>query len=172
MESDNVVLTGRIRNGEENGRVEEISRVLSDGDAALKLGVTCPEGWQVRNLPNGSVAAVAPVRTGAFTPNVVMSLTAMDAEQGIEITIAASQASRDALPDASVLGEGPFEVGGRSWFITEYAFADPRAGTLVQSVRLADAGNGAAVRLTATCGDAHAKTDLSALREVMNSVTW
>jgi hypothetical protein len=148
------------------------TRVLRDAGETLGVSISSPEGWETRDLPGGSVAFVGPHDPGEFTPNAVLSLVAADDGGDLAVVTDAVRSSRDGLDDVAILGEGTFEIRGRSWFVTEYAYSDPQAGTVMQAVRVADTGVGSTVRITASSGAVGAKAHLPTLRALMDSVSW
>jgi len=135
-----------------------------------------PSGWSAQELPDGSVALVAPQRPGEFTPNVVLGLTVLPSGTDASVLLGSVRAARDQLPAVTLVGEEEREVGGRSWYVTEYAFTHDQAGTLAQGVRLARADGTAPVyvRSTATCAGTpdDPAAGLAALAAVQDAVTW
>lgn len=160
--------TGR----QETMAVTEVHVQLGDADRALTVDL--PEGWTPRPFEGGEIAIAPQAVADRFTPNLVVGLSEIPPELGLDGEIAALQTVRDSLDDVHVLGEGTFVVAGRAWFVTEFVSRDPRAGTIVQSVRLAqlhdDPDRDVVVRLTATAGGETAEEDLRVLRGAMNSV--
>lgn len=145
---------------------------LTDGPASLDVRLTPPDGWSERTLDEASAAVVAPSIPERFTPNLVVTLVSLPADADPTAAVLAVQDARNELPEVATLGEGTFEIRGRSWFITEYAYRDERAGTVAQSVRLWVGEAGEALRLTATLGASDVAERLDVVREVMDTVDW
>jgi hypothetical protein len=153
--------------------MQTMKAILSDGPMECVVDVVPPAGWQIRELPGGSVAVVAPTRPGLFTANMVIGASDLGEDGDSADAVDAARMARDVLPELAVLGDGEFTVQGRLWWITEYAYLDEDAGTLMQCLRVAVAADGGPmVRCTATCSAATVDADLPVLREVMNHVTW
>lgn len=147
--------------------------ILSDGRDSLAVDVVVPVGWRILEISPGSVAVAAPTEPGTFTANVVLGASGLAEAGDAAPAVDAARAARDLLPELALLGDAEFSVRGRLWWITEYAYRDEDAGTLLQSIRVTAAdGSDLAVRCTATCPAATIDRDLPVLRELMNQVAW
>lgn len=144
------------------------SSLVGRGDLLLEVSFDPPPGWQQRQLPEGSAALIAPEAPGLFTPNLVLS----SAAEVVPVVVDAVRRARAELRDVAVLGEGTFEVAGREWFVTEFAYVDAEGRTLFQAVRVTGAPHGGALRVTGTSGSAEIGSHLALLRQVMNSITF
>lgn len=145
------------------------SSVLTSGALALNWTYENPESWSTLELDDGRLAVLAPESELLFRANWIASVRVPEEPIAPTEAIALIRQSRDQEPGVEVLGENVFQVGDRDWFITEYAFVHPEAGTLVRAVwatgHLGDSPWN--VILTGTCAADPAGAELKRLRDVV-----
>lgn len=140
----------------------------------MALSFELPEGW-IGSPTSGTVlAAFKPGASTEFTPNVVVTMSRYGVDYRVESAVEAVQQSVNAIPDAVILGSETLDISGFPGFRIEFSFTDPRAGTLVQAVRVCVVSNGAVsdlVTITGSATAAQAQTIWSEVRAVQDSLT-
>jgi hypothetical protein len=92
-----------------------------------------PANWSLFVAPTALMAAEAPVKHGAFHPNVVVTWTRFPAPYTLDLAKAEVLERYQAGGDWALIGERTDEEDGKARWICEVSFAHPEVGTLVQA---------------------------------------
>jgi hypothetical protein len=146
----------------------------SDAPALPIVSIDVPDDWHVISTTAALLAAAKEVEQGEFRPNVVVSISRFGAGYTLDTAIESVIAKVASIEGVAELGRDRPEVLGRAGFRIEFSYPDPRAGTLVQAVRLALVSNGPAldlVEVTATATATQAAQLWDEIRTIQSSAT-
>jgi hypothetical protein len=146
----------------------------SDAPALPIVSIDVPDDWHVISTTAALLAAAKEVEQGEFRPNVVVSISRFGAGYTLDTAIQSVLEKVASIGGVAELGRDRPEVLGRAGFRIEFSYPDPRAGTLVQAVRLALVSNGPAfdlVEVTATATAAQAAQMWDEIRTIQSSAT-
>jgi hypothetical protein len=142
--------------------------------APVSLSLELPEGWVGKPTSGTVLAAFKPGADDEFTPNVVVTTSRFGGDYSIESAAAVVRQSVKEIHDAVILVAESRDIAGFPGFRIEFSFTDPRAGTLVQAVRMLVVPNGGVSDLVTVTGSTTA-TQAQALwpevRAVQESLT-
>lgn len=97
------------------------------------LTMAIPEGWAARQVPGTLLAVVLDRGPGAFSPNIVITLT-----RGTQSTWEQAEAAVDeyaaGLQDVETAPRERVVLGERRWSVLEFAHVIPEAGTVFQTI--------------------------------------
>jgi hypothetical protein len=121
----------------------------------------------------GTVAAVrCEVGPASFAPNVVVTIERVSGSRNYVLSRQSDVI--DSLNDIARLDELDLDIAGVAWHVWEYAFAERDAGTLVQVVAVAVAGEGKAAHAISVVGSVtgvRAEELLPVIRSIVRSVS-
>jgi hypothetical protein len=146
----------------------------SDAPALPIVSLDVPDDWHVLSTTAALLATAKEVEQGEFRPNVVVAISRFGLGYTLDTAIQAVIEKVSSIEGVAELGRDRPEVLGRAGFRIEFSYPDPRAGTLVQAVRLALVSNDPAldvVQVTDQATFAHAMTIWPEIRAIQASAS-
>jgi hypothetical protein len=129
-----------------------------------------PAGWSPLTV-SGSIAALILDRgPESYSPNLVVTAT-RSTDLTFDDVADAARRSASALPDAVPIERTRIVVAERPWDVLQYAYSDPRAGTLVQVVASTVLTGSFVVQAIGTVEASEAPTLIAVLRDIVRSIT-
>ncbi len=129
-----------------------------------------PDGWEPRAFAGTVLALIDDRGPEAFSPNVVVGLTRAEAGHTLDAAAAAVEEYVAQLPDVAPVDSARVEFSGRTWAVSEFAYATAAVGTVVQVVAVTVIDHGPVtdvVRVTGTATPADYETSLPAIRQIV-----
>jgi hypothetical protein len=173
---------GTIGNHRERGGwrlVGTFSFPSVDAPAVPPFSVDGPEGWVAVPAPGVVLAVAAAEHPGAFRPNITVSSQRVVADLELDPVADRLLAElKEAYDDLTMAGDWRGTVSQQDLRWQEYAFTEPKAGTLfqIQVVLFAPLADGAAVKdlfhVHATCAGADAPGLLEPMRSAVRSLRF
>ncbi|WP_265520576.1 LpqN/LpqT family lipoprotein [Oerskovia flava] len=124
----------------------------ADFPGPVGVGIDQPEGWQP--LPDVAVplALAKDVEAGAFRPNVIVIVSRVRRQYGLEQAVAELLGKLTGVDGYTEIGREERDVAGFPGFRVEASFPDAQGGTLAQAVRLTVVDRGPVLDMVQTTG--------------------
>lgn len=144
----------------------------AEAPALPSISVELPEAWQQRTAPDMLLAVIEDRGPDAFSPNVVIGVTRQPAGHTLQSAQRAADEYVQDLREVALLDRAEVDLGGRTWYVIEFAHITDVAGTVAQVVAVTVVDNGPVsdmVRVTGTVAGDRTEQDLPGVREVIAS---